>query len=207
MAYLILIRHGESQWNAKGLWTGLTDVSLTEKGKEEAVKAGNAISDITIDQVYTSPLKRAKETYEEIKKVLKLDVPTTENVALNERDYGDLTGKNKWEMKEKYGEEQFLKWRRSWDSPIPNGETLKDVCARVLPYYESNILPLLKQGKNVLVVAHGNSLRAIIKHVEGISEKEIPKLEFGTGSIYLYQFDEKGDMLDKQVRAKNTNVA
>ena len=207
MAYLVLVRHGESEWNAKGLWTGWTDIPLSAKGHEEAKLAGEALKDIQFDLAYTSVLKRAKETLVDIQKVTgQIDLPTTEDKALNERNYGDFTGKNKWEVKEQVGEEEFQKLRRSWDNPPPNGESLKMVYERVLPYYESEILSKLKEGKNVIVAAHGNSLRALIKHLDNVSDEDIPKLELATGGIYVYQIDNEGKVTSKEIRAVNTNV-
>ena len=201
MAYLVLVRHGESEWNAKGLWTGWTDVNLSEKGREEARSAGEKLKDITFDYAYTSELKRAQQTLDGIKAVINQNPPTTANKALNERDYGDLTGKNKWDVKKEIGEEEFLKIRRSWDYPPPNGESLKMVYERVLPYYETEILPKLKEGKNVIIAAHGNSLRALMKHLENISDTDIPNLEMATGGIFVYQMDTEGKVTSKEIRA------
>lgn len=188
-------------------WTGWTDVNLTEQGRTDAQHAGEAIKNIHFDQAFTSKLKRAQQTLEEIKKVINQEnLPTTQAQELNERDYGDLTGKNKWKIKEEYGEEQFAKWRRGWDEPIPNGESLRDVYNRVLPYYQTNILPLLKEGKNVIIAAHGNSLRALVKELDKLSNEEISKLEFGIGEAYVYQIDENGNVVDKEIRAKNENA-
>jgi 2,3-bisphosphoglycerate-dependent phosphoglycerate mutase len=204
MAYLVLVRHGESEWNALGLWTGWRDIPLTEKGREEARRAAQALRDIRFDLAFTSKLVRAQQTLDEIKRELHLeDLPTIEDAALNERDYGDLTAKNKWQVEKEYGTEQFLKWRRSWDYPVPGGETLKDVYARVAPFYERYILPELRAGKNVLVAAHGNSLRALVKHLENIPDDEIPKLEIGTGEVYVYQVDPDGRIVAKEIRAAN----
>lgn len=198
MAYLALVRHGQSEWNAKGLWTGFTNVSLNDKGREEAKMAANALKNIHFDLAFTSLLKRAKETYEIIKDVLNFkNIPLFEDVALNERDYGIFTGKNKWKVKKEVGEEEFLKIRRSWDYPIPNGESLKDVYNRVVPYYQTKILPELKIGKNVIVSASGNSIRALVKYLENISDEEIAKLEIATGEIYLYQIDDEGEIVSK----------
>jgi len=203
MAYLVLVRHGESEWNVKSLWTGWTDVSLTEKGREEARHAGDLIKDIKFDFAFTSALKRAKETLDEIKKIInEPDIPTIEAKELNERDYGDLTGKNKWEVKEKYGEEQFMKWRRGWSDPVPNGESLKLVYERVIPYYKKEIIPKLEIGKNILIAAHGNSLRALIKYLEDVSDTDIPNLEMATGGVYVYELDETGKVSNKQIRAE-----
>jgi 2,3-bisphosphoglycerate-dependent phosphoglycerate mutase len=207
MAYLVLVRHGQSDWNALGLWTGLTDISLTEEGRAEARRAAAMLSDVKLDEAYTSRLQRAHQTLDEITQALDVpNIPVHEDAALNERDYGQLTAKNKWEIQREYGDEQFLKWRRSWDYPIPNGESLKDVYARVVPYYEQHILPDLEAGKNVIVAAHGNSLRALVKHLENISDDAIPKLEIGTGEVYVYQVDDVGKILSKQIRATNPNT-
>ncbi len=201
MAYLALVRHGQSEWNVKNWWTGLTDVGLTEIGIKEAESAGEHLKDIPFDVAFTSVLTRAKNTWEHIASQLdKKEIPTIENEALNERDYGDLTGKDKWEMKEQYGEEQFLKWRRGWDTPPPNGESLKDVYTRLIPYFESTILPYLKENKNVIIVAHGNSLRALVKYLENIDDNVIPSLEIATGEIYLYQVDTQGKVTSKEIR-------
>lgn len=198
MANLILIRHGESEWNAKGVWTGLTDISLSKKGREEARLAGESLKNIKIDIAFTSALKRAKETLDEIKKVSNLgSLPTLENKALNERDYGEFTGKNKWEIEKKVGKDKFQKIRRGWNVPIKNGETLKDVYNRVVPYYQKEILPKLIMGKNILISAHGNSLRALVKYLENISDKGVENLEIATGEIYIYNIDNKGNIISK----------
>ena len=193
MAKLILVRHGESEWNKTGLWTGWTDIGLSEKGKEEARLAGEKLKNLQIDIVYTSPLIRAKQTLNEIKNVLGLEnLETVENQALTERNYGIYTGKNKWEIQKEVGDEQFQKIRRGWDVPIPDGETLKDVYNRAVPYYESEILPKLKDGKNVLIVAHGNSLRALVKYLEKISDADVEKLEIPTGAALVYEVSPNG---------------
>jgi 2,3-bisphosphoglycerate-dependent phosphoglycerate mutase len=206
MAYLVLVRHGESEWNAKGLWTGWTDVSLSENGHEEAKKAGEVLKDIHPDVAYTSALKRAQQTLDEIQKVIGSNLIPTADKSLNERSYGDYTGKNKWEIKEQVGEEEFQRIRRSWDYPPPNGESLKMVYDRVLPYYQTEIEPKLKEGKNIIIAAHGNSLRALIKYLENISDEEIPTLELATGGVYVYQIDPQGKVTDKQIRGANTNT-
>ena len=200
MAYLVLVRHGESLWNAKGLWTGLTDISLSEKGKEEARKAGEAIKDIKFQMAFTSVLSRAKETLQEIEESLGYKLPVVEDVAINERDYGDYTAKNKWQVKESIGDEKFLQLRRSWDFPVPNGESLKDVYARVMPYYQDHILPELKAGKNVLISAHGNSLRALVKYLDNIPDDKIAELEIPTGQVLVYQVDQNGKVTSKETR-------
>ncbi|MBU1000006.1 2,3-bisphosphoglycerate-dependent phosphoglycerate mutase [Patescibacteria group bacterium] len=201
MSNLVLVRHGESKWNSIGVWTGLTDIGLTENGIQKARKDGEYLKGISFDIAFTSKLQRSTRSLDEIKDVLGIqDLETIENAALNERDYGDFTGKKKLEVKKKYGEKQFLRWRRGWNCPIPGGETLKDVYQRVSPYYEKRILPELKKGKNVLIVAHGNSLRALVKYLENIPEKEIPRLEIATGEIYIYQMDKNGKILNKQIK-------
>lgn len=206
MAHLVLVRHGESEWNAKGLWTGWTDVNLSENGREEARNAGEVLKDIQPDFAYTSALKRAQQTLEEIQKVIGTNLAPTADNALNERSYGDFTGKNKWEVKEQVGEEEFQRIRRSWDYPPANGESLKMVYERVLPYYQAEIEPKLKEGKNVIIAAHGNSLRALIKYLENISDEEIPTLEIATGGVYVYEINEEGKVTSKEIRGSNTNT-
>jgi len=200
MAYLILVRHGESEWNKKGIWTGLRDIGLSKQGIKESRLAGEKLKGARIDIAYTSPLKRAKQTLEEIKKVLGINnLLTIENKALNERDYGEFTGRNKWEIKKEVGDEKFLKIRRDWNYQIPSGETLKDVYNRMVPYYKDEILPKLKGGKNVLIVAHGNSLRALVKYLENIPDSEIENLEIETGKGCLYKIDSAGNIASKQI--------
>jgi 2,3-bisphosphoglycerate-dependent phosphoglycerate mutase len=207
MAYLTLIRHGQSEWNITGLWTGWRDISLTDVGREEARRAGDALRDIHFDHAYVSNLIRAQQTLDEVLQVLgQTDLPITKSEALNERDYGELTGKNKWEIREQYGEEQFLRWRRGWDEPVPGGETLKDVYERVVPYFNQEILPKLKSGQNVIVVAHGNSLRALVKYIEDMSDEMIPSFEIATGEAYVYQYGADGHYVDKQLRVVNPNL-
>jgi 2,3-bisphosphoglycerate-dependent phosphoglycerate mutase len=204
MAYLVLVRHGQSEWNLLGQWTGLTDVSLTDDGREEARRAARTLEDINLHRAYTSKLKRAKHTLDEIVEHLdRKDLERSEHEELNERDYGDLTGKNKWQVKEEYGEEKFMKWRRSWDHPVPGGETLKDVSGRVLPFYEKHILSDLKNGKNVIVAAHGNSLRALIKHLDQVADDEAHEVEIMTGEVVVYEVSEDGELLKKEIRLTN----
>jgi 2,3-bisphosphoglycerate-dependent phosphoglycerate mutase len=198
MANLILIRHGESEWNLRGLWTGLTDIGLTQKGKAQARLDGEKLKGTSIDFAYTSALLRAKQTLDEVKGVLGIDFPTTVNSALNERDYGIYTGKNKWEIKNLVGDEQFAKIRRSWDFQIPQGESLQQVYERVIPYYLSDILPKLKEGKTILIVAHGNSLRSLTKYLEKISDENISKLEIQVGEVDVFEIDNDGKVLSKK---------
>lgn len=198
MGILVLVRHGQSEWNAKGLWTGWTNIPLSKAGKKEAAEVGSQLSDIHFDLGYTSVLIRAKQTLEEIQKVLKQSFPIIESDTLNERNYGIYTGKNKWEIKEKMGEEAFLNLRRSWDYPIEQGESLKQVYERVIPYYTAEILPKLEAGKHILISAHGNSLRALIKYVENIPDEEISKVELATGEALVFEIDSKGNVASKK---------
>jgi 2,3-bisphosphoglycerate-dependent phosphoglycerate mutase len=208
MAYLVLVRHGQSEWNLIGQWTGLTDVALTDEGRAEARRAAQTLEDIDLHKAYTSRLKRAQHTLDEIVGHLnRHDLERTEHEALNERDYGQLTGKNKWQVKEEHGEEQFNKWRRSWNHPIPGGETLRDVSARVLPFYEQHILQDLKNGHNVIVAAHGNSLRALIKHLDQIPHDRAHEVEIATGEVLVYEINTDGAMIAKHVRLTNPKKA
>lgn len=201
MAKLFLVRHGKSEWNKLGLWTGWTDVDLVEEGLEEARRAGEHLKDEEIHIVQTSVLKRTHQTFEKIKEVSgKSHLIHTPHEALNERHYGIHTGKNKWQVKEEVGEEEFQNIRRGWDHHIPEGETLKDVHARVVPHYEQNIKPHLTSGKNVLIVAHGNSLRALIKHLEQIADEEISNVELETGQVVAYHLNDIGEVIHKEIR-------
>lgn len=199
MANLILVRHGESEWNKLGMWTGLTDVGLSPKGIEESKLAGEKLKVLPIDLSYISSLKRARQTLDEIKKVLGKDFPAIESKALNERDYGIYTGQNKWDIQKSMGDEQFQKIRRGWSFPVPRGETLEDVYNRVVPYYKNLISQDIRLGKNVLIVAHGNSLRALVKFLENLSDEEVEKLEIPTGQIYLYDIDSNGVITSKKI--------
>jgi len=187
---LVLVRHGQSEWNLKNLFTGWRDVGLTEKGIEEAKAAGRKLREegLDFDIAYTSALKRAQDTLTLI--LEELDQPGLETVkdqALNERDYGDLTGLNKDDARKKWGEEQVHVWRRSYDVAPPGGESLKDTLARALPYYMRRIQPDVLSGKTVLVSAHGNSLRALIMAIEGLTPDEILKRELDTGVPIIYE--------------------
>jgi 2,3-bisphosphoglycerate-dependent phosphoglycerate mutase len=206
MAFLVLIRHTSSLFNEKGLWTGLTDVELSNKGREEAKECAEFLKDISFDFIYTSALKRTIQTAEIIKHTLASPAQEIPTQAFNERNYGDFTGQNKWDVEKKIGKEEFQKMRRSYDYPIPNGETLKDVYQRVVPFYEKEMLPLLARGKNMLVVAHGNSLRALIKYLESISDSEISKTELATGEAYVYTIDERGKVINKEIRNHRENL-
>ncbi len=200
---LVLSRHAESEWNATGQWTGITDVHLSEKGFHEAGLLGKAfaLTDIKLDKAYCSQQIRTLETLEGILDTSgQLDVPFERTDAINERDYGEYTGKNKWEMKELLGDERFNQIRRGWEAEIPGGETLKEVYDRVVPFYKKTVLPELLSGRNVLMVGHGNGLRALIKYMEKISDKDVEDLEMIFGDIIVYGVDEKGYMVDKKVQ-------
>ena len=203
MSKLILVRHGQSEYNAKDLWTGWIDSPLTELGRAEAREAGEEVKDLKIDIVFVSDLIRSRQTWEEMAKVLGLEnLPITEAPEIKERSYGDLAGLNKWEVKKKYGDEQWFKWRRSWDEPVPNGETLEDVYNRVVPFYKKTILPLLEAGKNVLLSDHGNSLRALVKYLDNVTNDEICRLEIPTGTVYVYDIDSGGEVARKEIRVE-----
>lgn len=200
MSYLVLVRHGQSEWNALGLWTGQEDVELTEQGKAEARKAAEHLKNIPLHKAHTSSLTRAKQTLEEIKGALEhAELETVNDNALDERHYGDYQAKNKWEIKDQIGDEAFTNLRRTWDYPVPNGETLKDVHSRVLPYFEEHILEDLKDGKNIIVAAHGNSLRALMKHLDEIDDDKVHELEIGTGEVVVYEIADDGKVLGKNV--------
>lgn len=201
MSYLILVRHGQSEWNLLNKWTGFTDIDLSPQGEDEARQAAELLKDITIHKAHTSDLKRAQRTLDIILEHLgHTDIEVKKHAAIKERDYGDLTGMNKDEAKEKFGEEKFKLYRRSWDVAPPNGESLKDTAARAIPYYEEHVLADLKAGHNVIVAAHGNSLRAIVKHLDEIADDKISEYEIGTGVIHVYEVDEDGKVLSKEIR-------
>lgn len=201
MSRLVLVRHGQSEWNEKNLFTGWRDPDLTQQGAAEARAAGRALkaANMTFDMAFTSKLMRAQKTLALMLEEQGQELPTTEDAALNERDYGDLSGLNKDDAREKWGEEQVHIWRRSFDTPPPGGESLKDTAERVLPYFEAQILPHIKQGKDILIAAHGNSLRALVMHLEGLSAEEILQVNIGTGEPYHYDMDANGTVRDKQV--------
>lgn len=197
MGVLILIRHGQSVWNAENRFTGWTDVELSERGVSEAERAGDLLSEIRFGVVHTSGLIRAQKTAEIIMSRNKVSgkIPVMKDQRLNERHYGDLQGLNKAETAEKHGAEQVHIWRRSFDVPPPGGESLKMNAERTIPYFEEEIVPDLKDGKNVLVSAHGNSLRSIVMHIESISPEEIVSLEIATGTPMFYKYDiESGEL-------------
>lgn len=191
MPKLVIVRHGQSQWNLENRFTGWIDIDLSEAGIAEAKKAGDKLKNYKFDEAFTSDLIRAQRTLDIIlEETGQTGIPVGKDKALNERMYGDLQGMNKDECREKFGEEQVKIWRRSYDTPPPNGESLKDTADRVLPYYKSRIEPELKKGKDILISAHGNSLRALIMHLEGLSKEEILKTEIPTGSPKEYILDD-----------------
>ncbi|ASE12013.1 2,3-bisphosphoglycerate-dependent phosphoglycerate mutase [Kocuria rhizophila] len=213
---LILLRHGQSEWNEKNLFTGWVDVPLTDKGRAEATRGGELIAENQLlpDVVHTSLLRRAMNTANlALDAADRLWIPVKRSWRLNERHYGALQGKNKAEIREEYGEEQFMTWRRSYDTPppalddssewsqagdpryadvaeLPRTECLKDVLERFMPYWDEQIVPDLKAGKTVLVAAHGNSLRALVKHLDGISDEDIAGLNIPTGIPLYYELDQ-----------------
>ncbi len=192
MTYLILVRHGQSVWNLENRFTGDTDVDLTSQGREEARLTGNKLKNknISFEAAFTSLLRRAQETLDIIlKEINQPGIKLYKDAALNERSYGRLQGLNKAEMAEKYGANQVQLWRRSFDEVPPGGESLRQTQERVLPYYYGHIEPMLKEEQNVMIVAHGNSLRALMMHLEGISEHAITQTDIPTGVPRLYTFN------------------
>lgn len=201
MGKLILVRHTESEWNKQGIWTGTRDVKLSMKGFEDARLLGEAIRDITIHKAFASEQIRTMETLSSMLGTMQQPVvPIIKSGALNERDYGDYTGKNKHEMKDTLGEALFEQTRRGWDVPIPNGESLRNVYERITPFYLNEILPTLKHGENVLVVSHGNALRALMKYIENINDDDIQNVEMMFGGVLIYTVDESGRSTHKEVR-------
>ena len=205
---LILVRHGQSEWNAKNLFTGWKDPGLTDQGVSEAKNAGKLIleQNIEFDVMYTSMLSRAQKTGNIILGILNhKEIPIIKNEALNERHYGSLAGLNKDDARKKWGEEQVHIWRRSFDIPPPDGESLKDTADRVLPYFEAEIMPKVISGSSILIAAHGNSLRALIMKLDSISSEDIVKLEIPTGAPIQYEFtaegivDKKTNLYEKQL--------
>jgi len=192
---LVLVRHGQSEWNALNLFTGWKDPGLTDQGRQEANQAGQLIQSLNLDfdVMFTSALVRAQLTGDIILNIIKqTHIPIVKNQALNERNYGDLAGLNKDDARAKWGAEQVQIWRRSYDIPPPGGESLKDTGERVMPYFNQEILPLIKKGQNILISAHGNSLRSMIKFLDNISDTEIVRLEIPTGAPIHFTFNEHG---------------
>jgi 2,3-bisphosphoglycerate-dependent phosphoglycerate mutase len=199
---LVLVRHGQSDWNLKNLFTGWKDPDLTEKGVEEAKAAGRRLKEagLTFDVAFTSELSRAQRTLSlMLGEMGREDLPTIRNIALNERDYGELSGLNKDDARKKWGEEQVHIWRRSYDVPPPGGESLKDTGARVWPYYIHDIQPKVLGDGTVLVVAHGNSLRALVMALDGLSGEEIVGQEIATGVPIVYRLNADSSVAEKVV--------
>jgi 2,3-bisphosphoglycerate-dependent phosphoglycerate mutase len=201
MPKLILVRHGQSLWNLEDRFTGWIDVPLTDLGKEEARNAGKKLAGTKIDVAYTSDLTRAQTTLALMVETMGVDVPTIRNKALNERHYGDLQGLNKARTAEKYGAEQVKIWRRSYDVPPPGeeGESLEMTAARTLPFFERCILGDIAQGKNVLVVAHGNSNRSIVMELDKLTREQVLELNLGTAVPLVYDLNESGEVQGKEI--------
>ena len=206
MGVLVLVRHGQSQWNEQNLFTGWRDPDLTEQGIAEARAAGHALKTafeaqgISFDHGFTSELRRAQKTCALLLETQgQTDLPVTRNIALNERDYGDLSGLNKDDTRAKWGEEQVHIWRRSYDTPPPGGESLKNTAERVLPYFQTEILPRVTAGENILVAAHGNSLRALVMVLDGLGEDEIIDVNIATGVPYIYRLAANGAVESKEI--------
>jgi 2,3-bisphosphoglycerate-dependent phosphoglycerate mutase len=200
MGHLVLLRHGESQWNLENRFTGWIDVPLSTQGREEAMAAAQKLSGYRFDRAFTSRLVRATETLRIVLAAIgQGQIPIEEHKALNERMYGELQGLNKEETVKKYGAEQVEGWQQSYEVRPPGGESLQDTAARVLPYYEERIKPALDNGDTVLIVAHGNSLRALVMHLEHLSPQQIVELTIPTGTLLVYDIDDK----DGCVRREN----
>ena len=199
MSQLVLVRHGESQWNLENRFTGWVDVPLSPKGEHEAREAGETLKSVRFDCAFSSVLIRAKDTLRIILEELgQTTIPLEEDQALNERMYGDLQGLDKTETVKKFGDQQVKIWRRSFDVRPPGGESLKDTAERVLPYYDSYIRPALLAEKTVLVVAHGNSLRALIMHLEHLSKEEVLELNIPTGVPIFYEMNSTGTVISRR---------
>ncbi|MEW5800023.1 MAG: 2,3-bisphosphoglycerate-dependent phosphoglycerate mutase [Bacteroidota bacterium] len=209
MPFCILIRHGESQWNLENRFTGWVDVPLSPKGEEEAKTAGEKLKSYKFDKAFTSVLKRANDTLRFILQASnQLNIPIERDQALNERHYGALQGLNKAETAAKYGDEQVKIWRRSYDVPPPKdktelnpdgySESLKDTAARTLPYWEKKIFPEIKNGKNIIVAAHGNSLRSIVMHLDNLTKEQVLELNIPTGVPLLYVFNTDGTIVERK---------
>jgi 2,3-bisphosphoglycerate-dependent phosphoglycerate mutase len=201
MPKLILIRHGQSIWNLENRFTGWVDVPLSAQGKDEARKAASQLGGMKLDVAYTSALTRAQHTLSIILEELGLELPVIKDQALNERFYGELQGLNKEETAKQYGADQVKIWRRSYDVPPPGGEALKDTAARTLPFFERCIMGDIRQGKNVLVVAHGNSNRSIVMKLDDLSKEAVLELNLETGVPLVYDLDQNGKVLGKQTMA------
>jgi 2,3-bisphosphoglycerate-dependent phosphoglycerate mutase len=201
MPILVLVRHGQSIWNAEDRFTGWIDVPLSSAGEEEARQAGRLLKDFEFQVAYTSALMRAQDTLAIMLDEMGKDMPIIRDSALNERMYGNLQGLNKEQTRKRYSPEIVHLWRRSYDIPPPGGEALKDTAARTLPFFERAIMGDISQGKNVLVAAHGNSNRSIVMAVEGLTGEQVVTVELATGTPYVYELDASGKMLGKKILA------
>ena len=201
---LILVRHGQSTYNEENRFTGWKDVDLTKKGVSQATTSASLLKDISIDLAFTSNLIRAQKTLNLILKELKLELDITKNEALNERDYGSLVGQNKFEAAQKYGEEQVQIWRRSYDIPPPDGESLKMTLERTVPYFKDNILPILAKGNNVIISAHGNSIRSIVMYLLSISQEDILKTEIGWCEPWVFDLNDNQEVVKLDIMCSSS---
>ncbi|MFQ5456360.1 MAG: 2,3-diphosphoglycerate-dependent phosphoglycerate mutase [Nitrospirota bacterium] len=200
MAKLVLLRHGKSLWNMENKFTGWVDIPLTDKGREEARRAGEKLKGIQFHKAYTSLLQRAQETLTIVLEVINQEnIKVEKDIALNERHYGDLQGLNKAETAKRFGDEQVHLWRRSYDIAPPNGESLKDTGERTLPYFKDKIMKDCKEGRSVLISAHGNSLRSIVMFLDKLSKDDVLHLNIATGVPILYDFDDNLNILSKKI--------
>lgn len=207
MGKLIIARHHESEWNKLGLWTGKRDRPLTPYGFQKSAEMGRLIKDFKIGHAYASMQVRSVETLSAMLEAIEqYDVPAHHSRFLNERDYGDFTGKSKWDVEKEIGEEEWNKIRREWNYPVPHGETLKMVYERVVPYFKEKILPQVLSGENVLVVSHGNAIRALMKYIEQIPDEKMKDLEMIFGGILIYDLDNEGHMVHKEIRKVESTV-
>ena len=197
---LILVRHGQSIYNEQNRFTGWKDVDLTQKGIDEAILCASLLKSEVIDLAFTSDLKRAQKTLSLILDKLELNISITKKEAINERDYGSLVSQNKFEAAEKYGKEMVQKWRRSYDIPPPDGESLKMTLERTVPYFKNHIIPILSKGKNIIISAHGNSIRSIVMYLLSISEEDILKTEIGWCEPWVFDFNDNGDAININIR-------
>ena len=205
MAYLVLVRHGLSDYNKKGLWTGWDNPPLNPEGIVEAKKTGEQLADIKFDLAYSSDQIRSIQTLEEIFKVTNQTIHIIQSGHIRERNYGIYTRKNKWEVQKDLGDVEFKKLRRGWDYPIPSGESLRQGYERVIPYFRNVIEAKLREDKNVIIASSGNALRALVKYLENISDEEISEVEIGTGEAYVYTINERGEVVNKEIRGSNPN--
>lgn len=203
MAYLVLVRHGLSDYNKRGLWTGWDNPPLSNEGLEQSGKTGEQLKDIKFDYAYSSDQIRSVQTLEKIFKAAGRSLKIIESNNIRERNYGIYTRKNKWEVQKELGDIEFKKLRRGWNYPIPQGESLREVYEREIPYFQQEIEPKLREGKNIIIASSGNAIRALVKYLEKISDERISEVEIGTGEAYVYQIDEQGKIVSKEIRGKN----